>query len=85
MALYKIEIKRSAQKEIAALPKPYLKTVTNAILALAKNPRPAGAVKMSGIDAYRIRVGTYRVVYSIHDDVLTVVVVTVGHRKEVYR
>lgn len=85
MASYKIEVKRSAAKEIAALPKPYLKTVTTAIAKLAKNPRPAGSIKMSGIDAYRIRVGVYRIVYSVEDGILTVTIVSVGHRKEVYR
>lgn len=85
MASYKIEIKRSAAKEIAALPKPYLKAVTTAIAKLAKDPRPSGCIKMSGIDAYRIRIGMYRIVYSIDDDVVTVTIVSVGHRKEVYR
>lgn len=85
MASYSIEIKRSAQKEIAKLPKPYLKSVTAAIASLAEDPRPRGSVKMSGIDAYRIRIGVFRVVYSVHDAILTVVIVSVGHRKDVYR
>lgn len=82
---FRIEIKRSAAKEIAALPKQYLKAVTTAISKLAKNPRPVGSIKMSGIDAYRIRVGVYRIVYSIDDGILTVTIVSVGHRKDVYR
>lgn len=55
------------------------------ILALAKNPRPAGSQKLTDIDAYRIRVGDYRIIYEIHDNILTVLVVQVGHRREAYR
>ncbi len=85
MASYKIEFKKSAVKELKALPKPYLKAVTEAIGALASNPRPEGSIKLSGAEAYRIRIGVYRVVYEIRDDVLVVTVIRIGHRKEVYR
>ena len=54
--------------------------------ALAANPRPKGVKKLSGPDdLYRIRVGDYRIVYQIHDDRLIVLVVRIGHRKDVYR
>jgi mRNA interferase RelE/StbE len=52
---------------------------------LAENPRPQGSQKLSGRDRYRIRQGVYRIVYSIEDDRLVVVVIKVGHRKDVYR
>ena len=56
------------------------------ILALAEEPRPPGVVKMHGGGGYyRLRVGDYRVVYAIEDDVLLVLVVRIGHRREVYR
>jgi len=83
---YRVEIKGSAVKEIAALPKREQRRVVSAIEALSGDPRPEGVRKLTGIeDAYRLRVGDYRVVYQISDDVLTVFVVRVGHRKDVYR
>ena len=83
---YRIAIKRSAQKEIASLPKRQQRRVMAAIAALALVPRPASARKLVGADAaYRIRVGDYRVVYQIMNRVLIVLVVRVRHRKDVYR
>ncbi|MBN2768684.1 MAG: type II toxin-antitoxin system RelE/ParE family toxin [Campylobacterales bacterium] len=84
MADYKIEIKKSAQKEIKNLPNKELKKVVDKIASLASEPRPAGCKKLSGEEKYRIRVGSYRVLYSIEDDVLAIYVVKVGHRKDVY-
>ena len=52
---------------------------------LAENPRPPGAIKLAGQEAYRIRVGDYRVVYAIADERLVILVVDVGHRREIYR
>ena len=83
---YRIEVKKSARKEIAVLPKREQRRVVSAIEALADDPRPAGARKLTGTeDAYRLRVGDYRIVYVIADKVLTVLVVRVGHRRDVYR
>ena len=83
---HQIKIKRPAAKEIAALPKRDRRRVIAAIEALADDPRPEGARKLTNIEnAYRIRVGDYRVVYQIVDNILTVFVVRVGHRKDVYR
>ncbi len=83
---YRIEVNKSAEKEIAALPKREQRRVVSAIKALADDPRPGGVRKLAGAeDAYRLRVGDYRIVYQIADNVLTVFVVRVGHRKDVYR
>ncbi len=83
---YRIEIKASARKEIAALPRRDQRRVVGAIEALAEEPRPQGVRKLIGAeDAYRVRVGDYRIVYQIRDDVLIVFVVRVGHRRDVYR
>ena len=83
---YRIEVNKSADKEIAALPKREQRRVVSAIEALAGDPRPEGIRKLTGTeDAYRLRVGDYRIVYQIADNVLTVFVVRVGHRKDVYR
>lgn len=81
---YKIEIKKSAQKELKSLPNKELKKVIEKISSLATNPRPAGCKKLSGDEKYRIRVGNYRVLYSIEDDILTIFIVKAGHRKDVY-
>jgi mRNA interferase RelE/StbE len=63
-----------------------LRRVDARILALAEDPRPPGVVKMQGAEGYfRIRIGDYRVVYAIEDDVLLVLVVRIGHLREVYR
>ena len=85
MADYKIEIKKSAQKEIKKLPDNVLKKVIDKISSLAHTPRPEGCKKLSGEEKYRIRIGNYRILYSIEDDVLFIYVVKVGHRREVYR
>ncbi len=83
---YALYLKKSAEKELLALPREYAVKVKDAIVALADNPRPAGCKKLSGkADDYRIRVGTYRVVYTISDKVLTVSVIKIAHRKDVYR
>jgi mRNA interferase RelE/StbE len=84
MADYKIEIKKSAQKEIKNLPNKELKKIVDKIGSLASDPRPTGCKKLSGEEKYRVRVGSYRVLYSIEDDVLVIYVVRVGHRKDVY-
>ncbi len=85
MAKYNVLIKRSAQKELEALPKVYLAPIAKIIGALANNPRPGGSEKLSGDDKYRIRKGPYRIVYSIHENELVIWVVKITHRKEVYR
>ena len=68
------------------LPKDILPRIDTAIRALAQEPRPKGCIQMAGhSDTYRIRVGDYRILYRIQDDVLVVLVVRIGHRREVYR
>jgi len=85
MAKYRVEIKKSAVKEIKKLPKQYLKHVLSKIAALAENPRPEGCIKLTNDNKYRIRVGNYRVLYQIYDELIVVVVVKVAHRKNVYK
>ena len=85
MASYKILIKRSAAKELEAVPLRDRRRLVTRIEALAANPRPAGAQKLSGEDKYRIRQGDYRILYEIVDEDLIVTVVRVGHRRDVYR
>ena len=85
MENYKIEIKKSAAKELSKLPKKELTKIVEKIQSLSDEPRPDGCKKLSGDEKYRIRIGNYRVLYSIEDDILIVYVVKVGHRKEIYK
>jgi len=85
MASYSIEIKKSAAKEIAALPRNDTERIIRKIQLLADDPRPHGCRKLSGEEKYRIRVGPYRILYQIEDEKLVIYVVKVGHRRDVYR
>jgi len=82
---YRIEIKRSAVKELEAITAKDRRRIATKIQALAGNPRPAGCEKLSGHDKYRIRQGNYRILYTIEDDVLVVTVIKIGDRRDVYR
>ena len=85
MASYSVLIKPSAAKELERLPDKLRRQVAKRIQALAENPRPLGVEKLTGEDLYRIRQGDHRVVYSIADAVLTVLVIRIGNRRDVYR
>lgn len=87
MAKYRLLIKQSAAKELEAVArKSNRQRLVQRIGALAGNPRPTGSEKLAGYnDRYRIRQGTYRVVYSIDDESRVVEVFRIGHRREVYR
>ncbi|PIQ63281.1 MAG: type II toxin-antitoxin system mRNA interferase toxin, RelE/StbE family [Bacteroidetes bacterium CG12_big_fil_rev_8_21_14_0_65_60_17] len=86
MASYRIEIKRSAQKEITAVgTKKDRQRIVQRIQELASDPRPPGVEKLSGSPYYRVRQGVYRIVYEIQNDVLIIHILKVGHRKDIYR
>ena len=85
MASYRLLIKPSAGEEIEALPKQDRRRIVAKITSLSHDPRPPGCEKLSGHDQYRLRQGNYRILYEIQDLDLVVVVVKVGHRREVYR
>ena len=82
---YTVLIERYAQKQIMKLDKKIIPVIKSAIAKLANNPKPHGYKKLKGEDAYRIRVGDYRIIYEIDNDVIQVTVVSVGHRKDVYK
>jgi mRNA interferase RelE/StbE len=83
---YLIEIKQSAQKELAKLPRSIADKVIKQIKVLADDPRPNGCKKLVGTDhTYRIRINDYRVVYSIFDQQLVIQVIKIGHRKQIYK
>jgi len=83
--IYAVDTLRSAQKQLAKIDRQDHPRIISAIRSLADDPRPPGSKKLSGRPAWRIRIGPYRVIYEIYDDRLLVLVVTVGHRREVYR
>jgi len=85
MAAYKVFFKKSVEKDFTAIPKKDLKKILERIETLAEDPRPPGCEKLTGQQRYRLRQGRYRILYSIQDDELTVWVVKVGHRKDIYR
>jgi mRNA interferase RelE/StbE len=82
---YRLEVKRSAAKEIGDLGKAACQRVVGRIELLANNPRPHGCEKLSGAEKYRIRQGDYRILYEIDDSTKLVTIVKVGNRREVYR
>ena len=86
MPQFSVVFKKSAEKELLALESSLQSRILDALSLLEHNPRPEGARKLQGAyDLWRIRVGRYRVLYEIQDNVLTVFVVRVSHRKDAYR
>ena len=86
MAKYSLRIKKSARKELESITtKAGRRRVIRRIESLADNPRPPGALKLSGRERYRVRQGRYRILYTIEDTVLIVHVIKIGDRKDVYR
>jgi mRNA interferase RelE/StbE len=82
---YRLEVKRSAAKEIADLARADCRRVVAKIQGLANDPRPHGSEKLSGAERYRIHIGDRRILYEIDDSTKSVTIVKVGNRKEVYR
>ena len=85
MAKYEIVLRKSVRKDLEPIPKRDVQRILTDIAALANDPRPPQSRKLSGSEKYRLRCGTYRVLYEIQDAVLIVCIVKVGHRREVYR
>ena len=85
MASYELVFRKSVAKDLRQFPKADVKRILQRIRSLADEPRPPGCEKLSGQERYRIRQGVYRIVYEIDDNVLIVLAVKVGHRRDVYR
>ena len=83
--MYEIFIEKVAQRELSKIPLNDQNRIIEAIRDLSKNPRPSNSKKLSGRQAWRIRIGNYRVLYEIDDDNYELLVVHVGHRREIYR
>jgi mRNA interferase RelE/StbE len=85
MAEYEIFFRESVWKDLRKISKGDLTSILSRIEKLGDNPRPSGCEKLTDLELYRVRQGTYRIVYSIQENELTVWVIKVGHRKDVYR
>ena len=85
MAVYSLFFKDSVRKDLDSIAKKDLRRIMERIESLTENPRPLGCEKLSGQEKYRLRQGNYRIIYSIQDSQLTVWVVKIGHRREIYR
>jgi mRNA interferase RelE/StbE len=85
MAGYRIFFKESVWKDLKGIPKKDLKRILARLKALGDEPHPIGSEKLAGYELYRVRQGNYRILYSIQDNELTIWIIKVGHRKEVYR
>jgi mRNA interferase RelE/StbE len=85
MEPYRVIIRKSVSKDLKGIPKKDVRRILAAIKSLADDPRPPGTKKLSGQERYRLRQGSYRIVYEIEDDKLIICVVRVGDRRDVYR
>ncbi len=82
---YQVEIEMVAAKALLRFDRPTQLRLRNVIAGLENEPRPHGAIKLTGTDGYRIRVGDYRIVYLIEDEIKVVTVTRIAHRRDVYR
>lgn len=81
---YRIVVAPAALRALRRVTGPARQRLEAAILMLAQDPHPPASRRLAGSPAYRVRIGDYRVIYEVHDDALVIVVVTVGHRRDVY-
>jgi mRNA interferase RelE/StbE len=83
---YQIKVTPAARRALESLPKKVLRQIDRRILAVAENPYASGCKKLKGVEGlHRIRVGDYRILYTVEEERLVVVIVTLGHRRDVYR
>ena len=85
MASYRLTFKKSVTKDFRSISKNDVARILKRIEALADDPRPGGSEKLSGQERFRVRQGMYRIIYEIRDEELVIIVVKVGHRRDVYR
>jgi mRNA interferase RelE/StbE len=85
MEFYKVIFTKSVKKDFRKIPKLEVSKILNEIAYLAKNPRSSKTKKLKGEKLYRLRVGNYRVIYDIQDNLMLIFVVKLGHRSDIYR
>lgn len=82
--MYQVVIEKQVQKQLAKIPLPNYNKVVSALQDLAINPRPQGSKKLKGRQGFRVRIGDYRIIYNINDNILTVFILAIGNRRDVY-
>lgn len=85
MSKYVVSLSKTATKQLDKLPDNIASPIIIAMQKLGDNPRPVGYKKLKALNNYRIRVGNYRVIYDVFDKILTVEVIELGHRKDIYK
>jgi mRNA interferase RelE/StbE len=85
MGRFEVRILPSVRKDLRLISKEVVRRILKTIEGLATNPRPSGCKRLTSTNLYRLRTGSYRIVYEIHDAEVVVVVIKVGHRKDIYR
>jgi mRNA interferase RelE/StbE len=83
--IYEISIERSALKALQKIPSIDQQKIVSTIEHLANHPRPIGAKKLTGRDGWRVRIGNYRIIYEIRDKTCHILVLDIGHRKDIYK
>lgn len=82
---YQVVLSNAATKQLRKLPIQIAQRIQAQLFELENDPRPTGCKKLVGVEAWRIRIGDYRVIYEIYDNVLIISVIEIGHRKEIYK
>lgn len=82
--MYQVELTQAAARQLKSLPRSEALRIAGAIELLAINPYPPKAVRLRGLNAWRVRVGDYRIIYTVRNEELVVTVIKVGHRRDVY-
>jgi len=82
---YKIKILKKAQKSLSKIQEPFQSNIIDAIRLLAENPKPIKSKKLIGREGFRIRIGNYRVIYEINNNEIIILVLHIGHRKNIYK
>lgn len=82
--MYQIVIEKQVQKQLARISPPYYSKIVAVLQHLAIDPRPQGYKKLKGRPGYRVRVGDYRIIYNLNDNILTVYILAIGNRRDVY-
>jgi mRNA interferase RelE/StbE len=83
--MYQVVIEKQVQKHLAKITPPNYNKVVSALQDLANNPRPQGYKKLKGRQGFRVRIGEYRIIYNINDNILTVFILAIGNRRDVYK
>lgn len=83
--MYRVEFRPAALRALRHIDARDHDRIRGVIALLAQDPRPPGMAKLRGRDGYRVRVGNYRIIYTIQDDLVLIVIVAIGHRRDVYR